>query len=87
MWGYLSGLSLALRHRHDDRLAALSQVEERRAGEVADVLDLEQRVRGRGDLAQPRGHHIGIEMAPLPVLICTTGQPVARMRSASSGVS
>jgi hypothetical protein len=64
-------------------LWCLAEIEGGRADEVADVLDQEQRLVGgcRRCMAWPTMWPS--RWQPLPVLICSAGTPVARMRSAS----
>ena len=62
MYGYFSGLSVALGDRDDHHLGALAEVEQRRADQVADVLDEHQRAVRRVELGQRRAHHLGVEV-------------------------
>ena len=73
MCGYLSGLSVALGHRDDHHLRALAEVEQRRADQVADVLDEHQRAGAADPARQARARTMSASRwQPAPVLICTT---------------
>ena len=62
----LERLVVALGHRADDHLLGLAQVEERRADEVADVLDEDDRAGPRVERPERLGDHRGVEVAAGP---------------------
>ena len=68
----LERLVLALGDRGDHHLGALAEVEQRRADQVADVLDEQHRAGARVELgAAPRATIAASRWQPVPVLICT----------------
>ena len=85
MCGYFSGLSSPSVTEIDHHLAALAEVEERRADQVADVLDEQQRCRAPGAGRRAPGRPSSASRwQPAPVLTCTARAPAARIRSASN---
>ena len=62
MWVFL-GLVVAVGHRRDHDSGAFAEVEQRRADEVPDVLDDDDRPRVGIELGERPGHHCGIEVA------------------------
>ena len=59
----LERLVVALRHRGDQHLGSLTEIEERGADQVADVLDEDDRARLRLELGQRARHHLRVEVA------------------------
>ena len=77
MSGYLSGLSSPSVTESTATLWGFAQVELRRAYEVSDVFDEEDRGVFEREARQGVLHHLGVQVAALPVLICTARVPVA----------
>ena len=66
MCGYLQRLVGALGHRHDHDAGRLAEVEQRRAHEVADVLDQHDRTGRRIEGLEAAGQHVRVEVAAAP---------------------
>ena len=86
MCGYFSGLSSPSVTEMTTTLARLAQVEQRRADQVADVLDEHHADPAAGASAVQRpAHHVGVEVAAgAGVDLHHAARPSRRIRSASS---
>ena len=85
MVGYFERLVVALGHRDDDDPRVLAEVEERRADQVADVLDEDQGAGLRVECAAVTGRPSSASRwQPDPVLTWTARAPARVIRSAST---
>ena len=66
MCGYFSGLSSPSVTERITDLGALAEIEQRRADEIADVLDHDDGAGGGPQFLQPARDHVGFEMASRP---------------------
>ena len=81
--GIFERLVLAFGHRQHHHLVRLAEVESRRADQIADILDEQQRAWHELQRLEGVADHMGVEVAALAGIDLDGGAPVARMRSAS----